>query len=441
MTAMKSLILGIASLCFLLGSVKAADEPVSLERTLVRAAPDVLKYCKEKGYKNVGVLKFMAIKDGKLSDNLGTLNRSVARRLEMGMILANDVKAPIGIIEDASEVAAKIPGANHLTKEGRPKLFEAKYPLAWGTDKVEPDAFITGNIGISEDLKTIDITLIAFDRAKATLVPIGVALTALNDSRKLSEIGESFTRGAFDEGKIETKKQEQQIVAKAAQVKTQDAKNPANDPTSPVTLEIRYDGKLIPIEVREGKAFIQEAQEGQKVTFLLKRNTEKGTLACVLKVNGENTLFRQKLPDQNCRKWLLFPEEKTGIEVIGFQKNDTTTEQFKVLSRADSKAREIDYGNDVGTITLSVFGEQKGTPPAGDLTEETEKTKAVERAQLPEKKSNNFEALTAKMLEEGNRGPGGLIAQGASVGKTINVVKFTADPTPLMSLTIVYYKK
>ena len=438
-----STILPLALAAFLVLAEARAEEPVSLERTLVRAAPDVLKRCREKGYKNVGVLKFLGHKDGDaaLSDSLGTLNRTVARQLELGMILANDRKDPIGILDSPSDAAAKIPGANHLSKDGRLKLFAAKYPLAWGTESVTPDAFITGIVGVGKDLKTLTIKLLAFDPTSNKLEPFGEDLVAANDPRKLSEMGESFTRGAFDDGKVEPKEQEKrnrETLAKAVQVKAQTVENPARDAAAPIALEVLYDGKVAPVEIREGKAFVAEPNEGQKVAFRLKRNVEKGRFSCVLKVNGENTLFRQKLPDANCRKWLLFPEDKAGILVAGFQKTDDKTEEFRVLPKAESKAREIDYGSDVGTITLTVFGERKDGPPAGDNSRETLDTQALENAKPPETKPKDFDVLTAQLLQEAERG---LIAEGNTVAGKIAVVKFKSDPNPLMSLTITYYKK
>jgi hypothetical protein len=424
--------------------IHAQEQPVSLERTLVRAAPAVIKHCQEKGYQNVGVLKFLTLKEGQknFSDNAGTLNRTVAKQLEMGLILSNDARKTVGIIEDASSIAAKTPGANHLTKEGRAKLFEPKYPLAWGKETVTADAFVTGTIGVSADLKTLKIQLFVFDKATNSLGLVGKELIAANDPRKLSEMGESFTRGAFDDGSVETKaertKQEEKSLEKAAEVKEQKVKNPAQDSASPVKLEVLYNGKPVPVEFKDGKAFIPEPNVGQKVTLKLTRTGDKGIFGCVVKVNGENTLFREKFPDANCRKWLLFPETKDPVEIVGFQKDETTSEEFRVLSKAESKAREIDYGADVGTITLTVFPELKGQPPRGDLTEETQSTKVLEKAQTPEKKPDNFNALTAQLLEDANRG---LIAEGNKVGSKIEIVKFTADPSPIMSLTIVYYKK
>ncbi|WP_020472697.1 hypothetical protein [Zavarzinella formosa] len=428
-------------------SAAPAQDPVSLERTLARTAPDVIKHLKDKGYQNVGVLKFLVVKgdDQKLSDNAGTLNRTVARQLEMGLILANDPLKPIGIIDDASSVAAKTPGANHLSKEGRLKLFEPSYPLAWGKEDVMADAFVTGIIGISPDLKTLSVQLLAFDAKTNKLEPLGKELVAKNDSRKLSEIGESFSRGAFDDGNIETKrdpkdlaKHEQQVLDHAAQVKKEEAKNPVLEDNTPIRLEVLYDDKVIPFEIKGGKAFIPEPAEGQKVTLRVKHAAKSGIFGCVVKVNGENTLFRERFPDLQCRKWLVFPENKAGIDIIGFQKNDTTTEQFRVLSKAESKAREIDYGADVGTITLTVFRDRKGMPPVGELGKEAEITKVLQDAHPPENKPMNFHALTARMLDDANRG---LIGEGNTVGSEIKQVEFKSDPIPVMCLTVVYYKK
>src|SRR5207248_6660621 len=100
-------------------------------------AKGLVKHCQQKGYKTVGVLKFLGAKEGGgLSDNLGTVNTLLARRLEVALVLANDPRNPIGVIDDASAVAAKTPGANHRTPEGRRILLAAPYKLAWGDPNV-----------------------------------------------------------------------------------------------------------------------------------------------------------------------------------------------------------------------------------------------------------------------------------------------------------------
>jgi hypothetical protein len=459
------------------------EQPVSLERTLVRAAPEVIKYCREHGYRNVGILKFLAHKydQPSFSDNVGTLNRLIAKRLELAMIVANDPRGPLGIIENASDIAAQTPGANHLTKDGRIKLFEPKYRLVWGRDQVSADAFITGLVDIDAALKTITIKLLVFDQTTNSLAALGDELIAANDARKLSEMGESFSRGAFDNGTIETgktssanananassnadtnanansttnanggtqpetklenappPKADEQALAQAEAVKELALKHPAADPAAPVKFQVLYDGRPIAFEFRDGKAFIPEPNETQRVTFRLLHNAGSGTYACVLKVNGENTLFRERQPDVQCHRWLLLPDNKSGIEIVGFQQSQNTSQAFRVLSKAESRAQEIDYGADVGTITLTVFGELKGARPADDLTDETQTTRIVEKAKLPDKKAESFNALSAQLLADANRG---LITEGNVLGRKINLTKFTSDPTPLMSLTVIYYQK
>src|SRR5581483_8210134 len=86
---------------------RAAD----LESALLDRAKGLIQHCKQKGYKTVGVLKFLGAKEGgELSDNLGTVNTLLARRLEVALVLANDPRNPVDLIEDASAVAARTPG-------------------------------------------------------------------------------------------------------------------------------------------------------------------------------------------------------------------------------------------------------------------------------------------------------------------------------------------
>src|SRR5947207_7790056 len=104
----------------LAGVVAAPARGADLEGALLDRAKGLVKHCQQKGYRTVGVLKFLGAKEGAdLSDNLGTVNTLLARRLEVALILANDPRNPIGVIDDASAVAAKTPGANHRIPEGR----------------------------------------------------------------------------------------------------------------------------------------------------------------------------------------------------------------------------------------------------------------------------------------------------------------------------------
>ncbi len=463
----------------------------ALDKELLEQAPKILDYLRDKGYKNVGVLKFR-IKKGKepVSDNVGTLNMFLANRLEVALVLANssDQKKQIGIARNASEVAAKIPGASHATAEGREKLFTGSYPLAWGTESITPDAFLTGIAAVTPDLKQMTVGILVFDKTGSALEKAVPPITTPTSAFLMNELGESFVlRGAFDTASVdvvnskaaETKTVETKVAEAAAEVKLATAKHPLEDPAAPVKLEVLYDGKPVGFEFRDGKAFIPEPQERQKVMFVLKQGSAApGRFGVVLKVNGENTFNRERLTDFNCKKWILggqFPQ----IEVDGFQVDSDVAEEFRVLSQAESKSAEMNYGPDVGTITLAVFKE-KGKPPAAPKTDvaktdlpktdgaktdppkpdtaqkepakndlppdlpndEAEDVAALTRGLLPKTPPKNLAALKHQLREAGRKGAEtrGLIGQGRLTSSRVQIVKFEPDPTPVMSATIVYYK-
>src|SRR5262249_7437092 len=334
-------------IAFLLAAFAGVVPPArgaDLEGALLDRAKGLVKFSQAKGYKSVGVLKFLGAKHGSdFSDNLGTVNTLLAHRLEVALVMANDPRKPIELIDDASAVAAKIPGANHLTLAGRKSLLAAQYKLAWGDAKVRvtPDAFLTGLVEVSRDLKTLRVSFLYFDRATNRLEPVpGVAdVVVANRGAALVEMGESFAlRGAFDDGKVETKPKgkndaetkpqakndppkekakndppadlpkdkDQSALQSAVDVRDQKAgKHPAEDPNSPIKLTVLYEGKPVKVEVRDGKAFVPEPATGQRVEFMITKDAKAPRYGVVLKVNGENTLDKQRLPDVRCRKWIM----------------------------------------------------------------------------------------------------------------------------------------
>ena len=180
------------------------------------------------------------------------------------------------------------------------------------------------------------------------------------------------------------------------------------------------------------------------MSFVLKRTAKaSGRFAVVLKVNGENTLFREKLPDLQCRKWILEPDGQP-IFVRGYQNSAQVAEAFRVASAAESKANEIRYGDDVGTVTMTVFAEKPGRTPPSDLPSDTaEDLAALTRGVFPQQTPRNLAALQHQLRDNalpGNRSRG-LILSGGQTAQATRTVSFTAEPTPVMSVTITYYKR
>lgn len=416
-------------------------------------APGIISFLNQHELKTVGVLKFRVQKPGeKTTDTVGPLNSLLADRLEVALILANpfDAKQQINILKDASSQVSNLPGATHLTKEGRAVFFGPEFQLAWGNEKKSADAFLTGIVQVNDDRKSAKVGILYFGRNAKNLERIGEAFDVQLDASSVGEMGESFVlRGAFDDGQAElrptdsSKVLEQRILTEASRVKSQLTAFPLQDKAAPVQLEVRYDGQLVGVEFRNGQAFVREPNQGQNVEFVLTRaEFVQGTLGVVLKVNGENTLYRQTFRDLDCSKWLLTPEH-TRTLVRGYQTSDNSVaEKFIVLSERDSAKLAVDYGRNVGQIQLTVFKEQTVVKPSSNLSEEDEDLAALFRGVQPEELSVNVDVLKARIRSAARTGDQvrkGLIVAGDTTKNEIEIKKFEPDPTPVMSVTITYY--
>ena len=166
-------------------------------------------------------------------------------------------------------------------------------------------------------------------------------------------------------------------------------------------------------------------------------------MGAVLKVNGENTLYRSTVRDLDAPKWILSPKHQRTV-IRGYQisgKNEL--EKFKVLSDSESKVRKMNYGRNVGQIQLTVFREMSGPAPSDFILDEDEEDLiAMMRGVHPKQQPKNLGALKHQIRLAGKSGPQtrGLIVEGDKDKNKVKVVKFKPDPTPLMSVTITYYK-
>ncbi|MFM7071766.1 MAG: hypothetical protein ACKO38_08255 [Planctomycetota bacterium] len=435
-------------------SCPAADD---LEKQLLKQGKKLVAALQEKGYKNVGILKFR-VKKGKeaASDSVGPLNLRLAEKLELALILGNPVRDPLGIVHAASNVAASIPGGSHLSKEGRSKLFTRDYPLAWGNRRVVPDAFVMGTVEIRADLSKAVVSFGSFDRYGADLQKLS-EFTFVPDLEDLVDFGESFSvRGLFDQVNLEKndevrKDEATKLAVETAlltKLETPDPQQPAgpkrhplspDNPDSLVSLEIRYNNRPVPIEFRNGIALVPEPLENQQVAIVIgRRGDARPRLGVVLKVNGENTLYRERLPDNQCTPWVFEPRLRE-FGVTGFQISKDRKEPFNVLSRAASKEREMDYGEHVGTISITVFPEQTAEYPSAPilLSDDGEDFATLTRGGFPKTAPESFEALRAQLTPLIKKG---LVVPGTQVDSKIQTTQFKADSIPVMSATIRYYR-
>jgi hypothetical protein len=363
------------------------------------------------------------------------------------------------LLHDASETAATIPGANHLTDQGRGRLFEGQYRPLWGKKSpVAADAFLAGRAEFSKDLRTITVNVAAFGR-DGNVEKVAV-LTARPDLNTLVEAGESFNLRALVRGDgtvEETKVVEDDLPALAEKTKQGEEDNKLVKEDQAVALEIHYvdratrADRVVPVTVEKGEARAEEPTEAQDVYFrLVRKDPSKARYGVVLMVNGVNTLYEERRPPKDCTKWIIDPGAPPFV-IEGFRLKEDGEERiakFVIRSQAESALPAARYGADTGTISFSVFKEQPEAENKAGLNGEAEKRAEVAvsnpppdlpkdggPAQLPPDAGPvkaKAEKNAAKLLGIFEKG-------GLAYDSSVEHASFT-NPILVQTVTIRYYK-
>lgn len=369
-------------------SARAADDKFAHDPLIVaigEKAPEVVKYLDKMNLTNVGVLKFLVQRPGeKLSDNAGELNRNMADYMEVALVQAAPERVMgqterLRIIKKASEKIAKQnnPEFTHKTEDGRKLFFDLTYDLFWGREKVKADAFITGTVIFDKEQKA-HIQFQIFDKTgkmsnlldeiKMTptlkmLTNAGYSLALAEEMLKKPDVVNIVGGASFSVPTVNNANKPDLLIT------SPDVKLAGDPYRSPVRVTVRYksaDGRTTDQAIVDGA--IREPNEKEKVSILIENPTEY-TFAVLVRINGLNTIFPEKVchDPRLCHKWILKPGQKEVIE--GFQTNDKKYTAFRVLSPAESKKDEVNYGNDVGTIQIISFkGEIVNKDPDEALT-------------------------------------------------------------------------
>ena len=467
--------LSVAVSGFVFGGVTSAEDgPLPLAEGVSSLGQRAVEFIDEHGYRNVGVLKFRVQKAGQdVSDRVGTLNTDLATQLETALAIYRRNKMTFGVIADASGTAAGIDGASHLSPGGRNRLFSGSYRLAWGTPPatVAADAFLVGVASVAADLQSMEIAIGAIDTKSDDMHKVASARCLVSPAQ-LVGMGESFrTRAVMSPDVVAVTPNTDssaksrptvpqnlihQASTSAANVLSQQEPFPLDAVDAPINVSVTYDGTAVPIEVRGGKAFLREPREGQKVAIRVEKKRRDGQrIGVVVKVNGENTTKRQTDPDLYCWKWIL-SDATPAVTVRGYHIDQEQVQPFKVLSSADSSKREIDYGKDVGTITVTVFADDNPTPvasagdrPAPAPAQLTDTTKLAPDLALLTRQVRVGEvgAATPELLRQnllnsvgGRSLDRGLMVPASAAEKSkLAVTDFKSRSMPEMSAVITYY--
>jgi hypothetical protein len=361
-----------AVLVMVLVAVPVRANADALDEALVEKARAILEAVQKKGFRNVGVVKFL-VRHGEKApqDDVGDLNMSLANKLEVALILAN-TDDRFGIIDKASEAISreKLLGANHKSEEGRKAFFNRKYELAWSRDRVEASGFVTGLATLSQDLTKFTLRFQVFDKS-GQIEDLPGELSVATNPEMLAQAGFSFALAparqkaivSGDPPPAETQKRE--IVEQAAS-SVEETPSEKQEPfaplaESPIQWTVLYNGK--PVAVTGNT--LPEPKATDRIEFTL-TNPTRATYAAVLLVNGENTLYQERAVPQVCRKWVLGPD--SSVTIRGFQTDADSVAPFTVLRPEQPLPDAVRYGDHAGTFRLVVFhGKMSETAPASEV--------------------------------------------------------------------------
>jgi len=325
-------------------------------------AAKIRDYLQERGYKNVGVLRF-EVKKGKApaSMNVSKMNSLVATRLENALIHVNDPARPLGVTRGAGAVAAKAEkNANWHTAAGRKKLFDNNYPLAWGSKSVRVDAFLTGTVEVSPDFAKTKIIVKVFDKENLALRVVGTPITVDTDRDALREMGLGFVlaKRALKiigrDGEIDQAELDQQAVT--AQQGGGDMGVGAGSKVEQIKefmdFQLLVDNAPAAILPDGEHGMINTPAPGQQFAIKV---TAKEKLGLLLTVNGVNILNKERDSRDRMESswWVMEPAKEYTL--TGFYK-DGKVEKFSFAAETEVDLSELgDKQDKHGVISFEIF--------------------------------------------------------------------------------------
>jgi hypothetical protein len=339
-----------------------------LDDLLIEQAPKIVEALRGRGYQNVGVLRFrVRLGSGKETFDAGAINGNLATRLQNALVIhcGSDETGALGILHDAStEAAGRGVGNWYSEPAERRKLFDVPgYPLAWGSRKVQADAFLTGILTVSPDLERAAVSVEAFSARDPDKAEKLAAFDFETDVSLLHDLGKSYSVVVPDRGPVDAPMIRWLILDA---IRKHDAASGGPDPkegtgadgimVDDVEFKVLADGKPMPIKAN-GHATAECPETTAKVAFRLTNRSKEKTLGIDVRLNGVSLLLEQTAPPENCRVWVLKPGKTCVLR--GYYVSETDLKNvapFTMLVGDEARQKKSELGDQAGEIQVHVFG-------------------------------------------------------------------------------------
>jgi hypothetical protein len=332
-------------------------------------APKLYALLDKAGYKAVGFLNFSLSReslDKTSSFHNAPITRVLPARLQNALLLyaATKFENDLKLLADPSAVAGEKGVASYRTPADLTKLFELTFPVvAVGTpaELVKPDAFVIGDINLSADRTTTQVTLKVLD-ARSPEPKELYSFAVPTDLSILAESGVSFSLRSRD-----VKPQVRDVVLPG------EVRNKVGESTSAlgsawIDFDVLYDSvpqKINRDVIDPAKYMVPGVKPGQRITFRVK-NVSKVKLGVAVLVNKKNVLYGEDIETRDPRrlsKIILTAGTEQSIhgllDVEGDGRQANIVRELRGLSDQETAAaaKELGASNYCGHITVYVFRE------------------------------------------------------------------------------------
>ncbi len=355
----------------------------TLDDELREQMPIVMEALKKAKITNVGVMKFRVHEAGKTPRFDAPMCGSLAERVENLLVIhCGPSKTPLmGVIRDPGQVSGQAKVGPWFSEPAeREKLFEMRYPLAWGDSQVKPDLFLTGKLELSKDRGRATLTIESFDRKQPEKLVTIVTLSVATDRNILRDLGYDIGLRLADRvalashTTVSAEEEDKHLLASYNGRKDGEGADPNN--IAGIVFQVFVNDKPMSCEKKDGGWILVSPPPKAKIEFRLTNRAGK-KLAVAVRVNGLNTINEQTEEPEWCKKWLTEPKKFYRIKGF-YAKSEKTTDlsPFVVLVGDNARAARAEYRDAAGRIDLDVYEEgnvvvaressivSKGLPPS-----------------------------------------------------------------------------
>jgi hypothetical protein len=363
--------------CLLLLAVLTAGAARAdhLDEVLNKKAPEVVDYLRKHDLKTVGVLRFRVKQDTRAeSFQVGPVNGNIVDRVENALILhmGSDESKAVRVIHDAGKEASQQRIENwYGDPADRKKMFEVdSYRLAWGDKRVKPDAFLTGSLHTSADLKRASLTIEVFTAKAPEKLQKVTELGFETDIPLLRDLGKSFqlSKRSLKPGERSSGFVRRDVAID--EVKTNEVQPDESGAVTVDGIEFKLlSGDQAAAIKKSGAGGLEVAcPEAAKPMVFSIRNTSDKKRGVDVKVNGKSLLFEQTDEAETCRLWVLEPG-KTNL-LKGWYLSEESLKNvapFKVLVGDEARQMKEQLGQKAGDLDISVFETTAEASPGDGL--------------------------------------------------------------------------